>query len=48
VRATLSNPGLATYVIDDLQSDEICFAIAAFNRKGVESARSGVVYRPMS
>jgi len=48
VRITVHNPGLAAYVIDDLDSDEAYFAITAFNRKGVESARSAVVYRPVS
>jgi len=48
IRATVHNPGLAAYVIDNLESTETCFAITAFNRKGVESARSAVVYRPVS
>jgi hypothetical protein len=48
VRATVHNPGLAALVLDDLKSDEVYFAITAFNRKGVESARSAVVYRPVS
>ena len=38
----ISNPGVSTYVIDNLSAGTHYFALAAFNTSGVESAQSGV------
>lgn len=44
----LSNPGITTYVIDNLVSGEWYFALAAYDSKGIESDRSNEVLRQIS
>jgi hypothetical protein len=38
----ISNPGISSYVIDQLASGTHYFALAAFNSAGVEGARTAV------
>ena len=38
----VSNPGISTYVLDNLASGTHYFAISAYNSAGVESDRSAV------
>jgi hypothetical protein len=38
----ISNPGVSTYVMDNLPTGTHYFALAAFNSSGVESAQTGV------
>jgi hypothetical protein len=40
---TVSNPGLATYVVDNLSPGKYYFAVAAVNSKGTESPLSSEV-----
>jgi hypothetical protein len=41
-RIQVSNPGISTYVVDNLQSGTWYFAVSAYNSAGVEGARSTV------
>jgi hypothetical protein len=39
---TLDNPGLTSYMIDDLAAETWYFAVNAFTRRGTESALSNI------
>ncbi|MFZ9053985.1 MAG: fibronectin type III domain-containing protein, partial [Woeseiaceae bacterium] len=41
----LSNPGLTSYVVENLTADEWYFAATALNSKGIESSLSSPVMR---
>jgi hypothetical protein len=45
-RETVSNPGLSSYVIDELREHELFFAITAMNSSGAESPLSEAVRTP--
>jgi hypothetical protein len=38
----ISNPGISSYVLDNLATGMHYFAVAAFNTAGVESAQTGI------
>jgi hypothetical protein len=44
---TIANPGIATYVVDNLQPGTWYFAVAAYNTNGVEGELSDVITKVM-
>ena len=47
-RIEIDNPGLSTYVVEDLEPDTYYFAATSFNASGVESAFSDEVVRSVN
>ena len=44
----ISNPGILTYIVENLVSGDWYFALAAYDSQGLESDRSNEVLRTIS
>ena len=42
---TINNPGLSSYLVENLASSDWFFVMTAFNKSGIESAYSAEVYK---